>query len=143
MVLLIAPRTMDELLAHALRGYPHEVIGLLTGDAVRALVVAIEPLDNEERVRARLGFRVSETAFRAAVERARRGGHDVLGTYHSHPDRPAHCSSVDVAHADPQKVHLIVALRRDRIADVRCWRRGTGADDVEAVPFELSAPNAK
>ncbi len=70
----------------------------------------------------------------AAHQRARASRQQVIGYYHSHPDRPARPSAADLEAAVPGASYLIVSVERGRVRERRAWRLpGSGAGFVEEI----------
>ncbi|MDE2434679.1 MAG: M67 family metallopeptidase [Sphingomonadales bacterium] len=92
MDLVVTSGVIATLLAEATRAHPAECCGLLlgTGDRIDAVLpvanVHPEPLRH---------FEIDPAALIAAHRAARRGGPEVAGYYHSHPDGRAEPSTVD------------------------------------------------
>lgn len=57
----------------------------------------------------------------------REGGREVIGYYHSHPDRAAIPSATDLASAVPDVSYLILAVSGERVKDRRAWRLSVDA----------------
>lgn len=55
-------------------------------------------------------FIVTPDDYRRAEEEAARGGHTLLGFYHSHPDHPAYPSAYDLEHAFPFFSYVILSV---------------------------------
>jgi proteasome lid subunit RPN8/RPN11 len=118
------------LVAHALRGYPHEVVGLLLGSEARAEVWAevweARPLENEQEQDPARRFVVSGLRLARAEAAAEGEGFDVLGYYHSHPDHPASWSDEDRDQALPGRSYLIASVSggvgEPTLDALRCWR---------------------
>jgi proteasome lid subunit RPN8/RPN11 len=104
------------------RSYPDECCGLLLGgddgDGTRT-VQGIAPVRNagEAGERGRR-FAIGPDDFLRAELEAREKGMDVIGVYHSHPDRPALPSDRDLEYALPHYSYIIVAARNGRAAEL-------------------------
>lgn len=92
----IRPGLIAELLAHARQAAPLECCGLLLGNG--AQVTTALPAANVAADPAR-HFELAPQALIDAHRRARAGGPQVLGHYHSHPAGPARPSPTDQAQA--------------------------------------------
>jgi len=106
--------------AHALQGYPHEVVGILAGK--NGEVTAIKALINERADSAHNRYRVSGLTVMRAEQALEAAGHTILGYYHSHPDHPARYSDYDRDHALPNLSYVIVSVDNGEIADTLSWR---------------------
>lgn len=92
-------------------------------------IVSAEPADNVADD-SRRHFEIDPSALFAALKRARAGGPQLLGYYHSHPSGPAAPSTTDqkMAAADG-KLWLIVGR-----GAVTCWRAtARGFHPVELI----------
>jgi proteasome lid subunit RPN8/RPN11 len=101
----------DKLLAHAERGLPNEVCGLIAGDVRGDIKVVrrVYPLSNPDA--SPVHFSVDPQEQLAAVRDMRKNGFTPLGNFHSHPNTPARPSPEDIRLAyDPQASYLILSL---------------------------------
>ena len=102
---------LAELRATCEATYPAEACGLLLGRAsdgavrVERLVAALNLDPRPDR------FRVDPKDFAKADSVARDAGLEIVGTYHSHPDRAERPSAADLAAAQPGWSHVIVSVR--------------------------------
>lgn len=97
---------------HGRESYRDEACGVLYGhlrDGVRDVVRA-EPLANARTNERHRRFIVTPDDYRRAEEEAARGGHTLLGFYHSHPDHPAYPSAYDLEHAFPFFSYVILSV---------------------------------
>jgi proteasome lid subunit RPN8/RPN11 len=110
------------LFESARRAYPREACGFLIGrrDAQRVDVVAVRDARNLDPELAR--FRADPVDHLAAEERAAELGLAVVGTWHSHPDRPARPSESDRVAAGSGWTCVIVSVARGDVAELRAWR---------------------
>ncbi|MFW6088471.1 MAG: Mov34/MPN/PAD-1 family protein [Gemmatimonadota bacterium] len=119
----LAETDRARLEAWAEAGYPHEVCGLLIGEArpdgVRVRTVRQAP--NLENERAADRYELDPRAFLAADEQARAAGFDIVGFWHSHPDAAAVPSETDRAAAWPGYIYLIVSVQAGSATDLRVW----------------------
>lgn len=132
------PREMVEtMVAHARRGVPQEVCGIIAGDngsfrrLFEASNVAGDPLvtyqiDPEEQLR--------------ILKTIDEQGWDVAGVYHSHPASPARPSPTDLKLAFyPDAVYFIVSLMQPERPDVRAFRldqEAMTANELDLVVVE-------
>lgn len=121
----LGPDALDAIREHAASVYPDECCGALIGapggNGTSRVVEAL-PLPNATEEAARRRFLVRPADYRAAEERARAAGANLIGFYHSHPDHPAQPSRYDLEHAWPNLSYVIVAVSGGRPGDVRSWR---------------------
>jgi proteasome lid subunit RPN8/RPN11 len=76
---------------------------------------------------------------RVVEDAAARGGLDVLGFYHSHPDHPAIPSAFDRDHAWPWYTYVIVPVEGGEAGAPRAWQLKQDRhhfDEVRLLPKE-------
>ena len=107
----VLPGLLEELSFIATAGYPHEVCGALLGlraergfDVRRLLAGANIHADP------RSGFELHPTAVVRAHREARSAGQELIGFFHSHPDRPALPSWADAQAAWDGSLQLITEV---------------------------------
>jgi proteasome lid subunit RPN8/RPN11 len=92
------PRAQVEaMLAHARRGYPFEVCGVMLGrggDGDRR-VEEVVSVANRETEAPRVRYQIAPEDLIRIQRTARDQGREILGYYHSHPDHPARPSETD------------------------------------------------
>jgi len=109
--------------AHAVADLPRECCGVLIGrsEGKRTIVEAVVAAPNAARLP--LGrYEIDPQALVAAHRRAREGGLEVVGYYHSHPGGRAVPSRRDRRTAWPETSYLIVATGDGAITEQRSWR---------------------
>ncbi|MCP4658038.1 MAG: M67 family metallopeptidase [bacterium] len=136
--LLLPSASRARIGRHAERAYPEECCGILVGRRAEGPVrieevVATDNAATRERTRRYL---IPPEALLEAHRRARRTEREVVGYYHSHPDRAARPSEHDLEQAWPRASYLIVAVEAGRVAEIRSWRMNeTGDGFVEEPPI--------
>ena len=143
----IAPAELGRLHAHAVEGFPYEVVGVLAGKASDAHVTRVEPLINERADAAASRYRVSGLMLMRAEQRLQDEGFDVLGYYHSHPDHPAMYSDEDRDQALPNLSYVIAAVdgpgrgqSPPLVVDTRAWRLREDRSAMDQEELRLSSP---
>ena len=133
MTLHLEPELQTELRRHAASAYPLEGCGLLLGTRIgdRANVVRVTLAENRSRVRER--YEIDPLHLMRAESDARALGIEVLGVWHSHPDRPAVPSGLDRLGAWPGWSYAIVSVEDGRSASLCSWRLEGEAFEEEAV----------
>jgi proteasome lid subunit RPN8/RPN11 len=133
-------RLLEQLRTHLEAAYPEEGCGVLVGRdrEARRTVERVHALANARRRARARAYRIAPEAFLAVEKRARQDGLEVVGFFHSHPDRPARPSRSDLKAAWPYYVYLIGAVSRGRLDDVRAFTLDPGGRRFEAA--DLRAP---
>ncbi|MEW6073269.1 MAG: M67 family metallopeptidase [Planctomycetota bacterium] len=124
----LSPALRARLFSLAAREYPHEACGLLLGRRNEAIVqvVEVQATRNVRAAHAPPAFEVDPGAVVAAESAARRSGIEVVGVWHSHPDRPARPSAADAAGTWEGWSQLIVSVGAGGAEDLAAWRRHRG-----------------
>jgi len=105
----------------------------------RIRVHRVLPARNERQGEAAgCSYLIAPETVLAARREARRLGFEVVGYYHSHPDRPAEPSGIDREDAWPGMSYLIVSLEEGRPVAARSWRlrpdrEAFAEEELEAV----------
>ncbi len=135
MSLTVLASELDKLHAHAVAGYPHEVVGILAGDRSGGRIHRVHPLVNERADSAHNRYKVSGLTLMRAEAALESEGFEILGYYHSHPDHTSQYSDYDREHALPNMSYVIVSVRNGAIADTSSWRlrEDRSAMDIEPV----------
>ncbi|HMV66587.1 MAG TPA: M67 family metallopeptidase [Myxococcota bacterium] len=133
--LTFPPRELARMHAHAVEGYPHEVVGILAGQGRHVSRVA--PLVNERADSAHNRYLVSGLMLARAEQRLEDQGLTILGYYHSHPDHPARYSDFDRDHALPNLSYVIVSVREGEVADTLSWRLADDRSEMHAETIHI------
>jgi proteasome lid subunit RPN8/RPN11 len=134
------PRTLaEEMQAHARRGYPFEVCGVLVGaDGAVAEVVAVE---NRETEQPRVRYQIAPEDLIRVQRESRGRGREILGYYHSHPDHPARPSETDRRIAagglSDGVVHVVVGVQGGTETLATAWVFRDADQAFAEEPFEI------
>ena len=123
--------------------YPHEACGLLLGRRSGAITVVTHVLEarNLATTRPHERYDLDPSDHFAAEELARALGLDVVGIWHSHPDRPAFPSELDRTQAWKGWSYAIVSVSAGAAREVRSWRLA-GERFVEELVLEARSVRA-
>jgi proteasome lid subunit RPN8/RPN11 len=122
-VLAIAGADLELARLLARRSYPDEACGLMVGRRRRgvAVVTGLEPAPNRA-AEPREAFEIAPELALAASRRRERTGEELVGFFHSHPDRDARPSQVDLEKLWVGVSHLILSVRAGTVGTVCSWR---------------------
>lgn len=136
--LLWSPGLRDEVAAAATAEYPREACGLLLGRAFPsgACVMRIGQARNSHPTSPTTRFELAPEDFFRLDAEAREAGLEIVGVWHSHPDRPARPSRTDAQTALESYAHVIASVTRLGVLDVRSWRLDEGRVFVEEALLE-------
>jgi proteasome lid subunit RPN8/RPN11 len=125
MTLYLPRPVLDVVARHAESDYPKECCGILLGSVVGvegARIVEAIPTQNSRSDRAADRFAIAPEEILEALKRGRTQGDEIVGYYHSHPDRSGRPSEVDRRDAWSDTFYLILGLKAGRVDEVRSWR---------------------
>ena len=134
----------DELVlrirTHAAESYPHECCGAVLGTDSGSWreVLDLFPLVNRHNDSPRNRFVITPEDFRAAEQAARKGGLEVIGWYHSHPDHPARPSEYDREHAWPWYSYVIASVMQRLPKDMKSWRLKDDRTEFDEEEMEIT-----
>ena len=108
---------------------------MLLGDAAADLdrVKAVVPVENRY-AEPRQGFELAPDAVACALAQQRRGGREVVGVYHSHPDGTAVPSARDEREAWPGWSYVIVPVVGGVCGEPRSFRRDVVGGPLSEEP---------
>ena len=136
--------SLHKMKVHASRAYPEECCGMLIGrdDDQGRMVCDVVRMKNEGHENRERRFLITPEQYRRAEELARKGGLEVVGFYHSHPDHPAEPSQHDLEHAMPWWSYIIVSVENRLPASARAWvlqddRRGYEEQNMQVLDGEF------
>lgn len=121
--LRIAAVDLEKIRRHAEESSPLECCGVLVGvlSEVAREVRRVVPTRNVHH--APTGrYEIPPDALLAVLEKARRENEEIVGYYHSHPNREARPSAMDEEGAWPHVSYLIVSAGPGGDGSVRSWR---------------------
>jgi len=132
---------IDKMYDHALKEYPEECCGIITGNDDKQTVHMCNNIQNrmhaEDPARfprdARTAYFIDRTEFDSIISSALKKGENVLAMYHSHPEHEAFFSEEDVAaqtvFGEPEfadALQVVISVMDRKIHDLKCykWDRG-------------------
>ena len=130
------------MLAHAIETYPNECCGAMLGrrDSGAKRVTRAIALENVFVGPRNTRYAVHPEELIEIERLARRDGLDLIGIYHSHPDRDAHFSAEDLRNSCPWYSFVVLSIREGKFDRVKSWL--PDAERSQAEPEELLYPGA-
>lgn len=119
-MLSIAADPWSAVVRHCEAAYPDEACGILLGAA--ATVTAAFPCRNAYPGPQHDRFQFDPAEQIAAIQFARDNRLEIIGFFHSHPDRDAYFSREDLRHAWPNRSYLVLAIRDGRFEAAAAFR---------------------
>ncbi|MEO1646787.1 MAG: M67 family metallopeptidase [Chloroflexota bacterium] len=132
-LLRLQERHIQAMIDHAVAEAPHEICGILAGNAnTVSRVIPIANVSQEPMTR----YDLSPIETAQALAEIEREGLSWMGVYHSHPQGAPRPSQTDIREATahtPTLVHVIVSLKRPT-AQLQAWHIHDGqVDPVEMI----------
>ena len=138
MIVVFSREVKESIFHHAIREYPFECCGILSGmrEPERVIVDGSIELKNIARDKSRR-FNFDPLDYLAIEERLDSEQKALVGIYHSHPDHPARPSSTDREYAQDGFLYPIIEIKDRKIADIRIWsfREEAGFVEVECIEW--------
>ena len=134
-MLKIPKNIYDELITHAVEGFPLEVCGILGGvdDTVSHIYRMVNTDASNEH------FMMETKEQFTVVKDLRAKGLSMLAIYHSHPETPARPSEEDIRLAlTPNVSYVIISLADTVNPSVKSYK--ICSEKVEIEEIEISAP---
>jgi len=140
-VLKINRTELAEIRRHAEQAYPHECCGVLLGhfDGGVRRVTAVIPCENTRKDSPRDRYNIDPRELIRIQREGRALGQDIVGFYHSHPDRPPAWSDTDLAEAHWFGCsYLITSVEQGKATVTNSFElTGTDEDDKTFVGEEI------
>jgi proteasome lid subunit RPN8/RPN11 len=111
-MLILDPDALAVIRRHAQECYPNEACGLLIGKGGLDCRIAMsaQSARNRNADKPQERYDLHPLDYQRIDQEARSQGLDVIGIYHSHPDRPPQPSKVDQEHAWEGYSYVIVEV---------------------------------
>ena len=127
----------ERMTAHVRNAYPKEGCGILLGREGGRWIKNVAVIRNlSEPDQAGKHFLMDPLAVYRAEREAAENEMDILGFYHSHPDREAVPSKEDEAYLIPGMVYIILSVINNRIERISGYWKAEADGQVLKVPVE-------
>ncbi|HUZ89180.1 MAG TPA: M67 family metallopeptidase [Candidatus Acidoferrales bacterium] len=133
----IAAAAMEEVKAHAQRGYPNEICGILIAASGR-LVTQTRPVRNTVVERARDRYEMDPIDQIRIQRECDASGLEVVGYYHSHPDHPARASMTDADRSWAGPYYLIVSCVDGLVVDANVFISDTDGGPMRQADLTVT-----
>ncbi|GAB4535208.1 MAG: Mov34/MPN/PAD-1 family protein [Thermodesulfovibrionia bacterium] len=134
---------IKEIYDHAVKEYPYECCGIVTGNINNQVVHRCKNIQDELHAQdpqryprdARTAYTIDRTELERIYKEAKEMGGDIIAFYHSHIDCGAFFSETDVAAQTvfgepefPDAKHIVISVVNGRVNEMRCfkWDKGKG-----------------
>lgn len=134
-VLRLSAEHLAQLEAMAEGAWPCECCGVLVGSRTGSSETDVRDvwLTRNTAGDRRRRYQMAPEDLVSAQRLARSRGLQIVGYFHSHPDRRPVPSDLDVREAWPDLSYLIFEVRHGRSRGARCWRVENGQALVEEI----------
>jgi len=133
-ILVVEDSAWVEMVRQAESDYPEECCGVLLGEmGGEAAVVkrAVACLNSSEESRSSR-FLIEPQELLEVRQRARTAGLELIGFYHSHPDRGAYFSESDIENCWPRFANIVLSVEHGRVREAKAFR----VDEEQSVAEE-------
>jgi proteasome lid subunit RPN8/RPN11 len=133
-----------KMLEHLEGEYPKEACGVFMGRRRERPggqvieVSAVRRLANADAARPGDRYEMNPEELLQAEDEARRAEAGVVGIYHSHPDRSASPSPIDLEKAWPGYAYLVASIRGGEAAEWACWVLDTSRRAFQPCVVQLA-----
>jgi proteasome lid subunit RPN8/RPN11 len=138
----ITKKTIEQMYQHALREYPDECCGIVTGNEQDQTVHACRNIQNQLHAEdpqqyprdARTAYVIDRSEFDSVVSAAENRGEEIIALYHSHADHEAYFSATDVEAQIvfdepefPDALHIVISVMNRKIHGIKgfLWKKDT------------------
>lgn len=112
------------MVRHAESDYPEECCGALLGKMdgqARVIKAAVACMNSSEESRSSR-FLIDPQELLEVRQRARTAGLELIGFYHSHPDRGAYFSESDIKNCWPRFVNIVLSVEQGLVREAKAFR---------------------
>ena len=128
---------IEKLHEHALKEYPDECCGIITGNNEKQALHLCENIQNSLYAKdpltytrnARTAYFIERKEFDNIISSAKKSGEEVIAFYHSHTEHEAYFSEEDVAAQTvfgepefPDALHVVVSIMNKKVNDIKCFK---------------------
>jgi proteasome lid subunit RPN8/RPN11 len=128
---------LEKIYGHALKEYPDECCGIITGNDNEQIVHMCDNIQNkmhaEDPARfprdARTAYIIDRSKFDSIISYSLKKGDKILALYHSHAEHEAYFSEEDVAAQIvfgepefPEALHVVISVIDRKIHDLKCFK---------------------
>jgi proteasome lid subunit RPN8/RPN11 len=85
-------------------------------------------------------FLIDPRELLEVMQRARTAGLELIGFYHSHPDRGAYFSESDIKNCWPRFVNIVLSVEHGRVRRAKAFRVDEGQSRAEEELLIRAAP---
>lgn len=141
---------IKEIYQHAVKEYPDECCGIVTGRAEKQILHPCKNIQNELHADdpernprdARTAYAIDRKEADKIYADAGKRGEEVLAFYHSHIDCDAYFSDTDIAAQTvfgepefPNALHLVVSVVERNILGVKCFKWDKEKESFVTLPL--------
>jgi proteasome lid subunit RPN8/RPN11 len=136
-MILIDDAAWTDMVGHAESAYPDECCGILLGDRVAGghRAVSAVPCVNQAGASSRARFLIDPEHLLEVRQQGLASGHDIVGFYHSHPDKGAFFSDTDIQHCWPLFANVVLSVEQGHFREAVAF--SVDQQQTRAEPMDL------
>ncbi|MBR5408068.1 MAG: M67 family metallopeptidase [Lachnospiraceae bacterium] len=139
-MVLLSDKAYRLITEHVNGAYPHEACGVLLGSADGTRIDHISQAENAVKSgNADERFYIDPVWLYGIERESEKDGRQVLGFYHSHPDRPAVLSNEDKDHMIPGMIYLIASVTGRECKDLKGYKKESADGSARATKIVREA----
>ena len=139
---------LDDIYQHALKEYPDECCGIITGKGDRQTVHRCNNIQNRLHKEdpsiyprdAHTAYTIDRSEFDFTISSAKKQGEIIIAFYHSHCEHESYFSEEDVAAQTvfgepefPDKPHAVISVMNRKIRDIKYFKWESNIQSFVAV----------
>ena len=116
----------EEIKKHAMEAYPNECCGILMGNRIDGKIkisTAVKTVNTAREGDTGACFSIDPLTLYGYEKKYKEKNIDIVGFYHSHPDKPAVVSDRDKEYMIPGMVYALVSSKRSGCSKIRLWMK--------------------
>ena len=119
------------------KAFPFEACGIVLGRRADSLIEDVaDVLNSTDKEERKKYFEIDPMEMLKVERLTEEKGAEILGIFHSHPDKPAILSKEDEKYMIPGLIYIIAAAYKDGISDIRGYLRDTPSEAAYEVFIE-------
>jgi len=126
--IIIPDYLYDQMMDHARDEYPNECYGVLVGNPMNKIVFEVNRIYNLENDRTVDRYSFNPQELKLIQHTAKIQSLDILGFYHSHPDRGDKPSEYDREAAYPGYSYIIISINKEKKISAKSWSFSSGKE---------------
>ena len=138
-MIIIDDAVWAEMAGHAEAAYPEECCGILLGAGGGGRrVTSTVRCANQAGPSSGTRFLIDPGQLLEVRQEGRASGLEIVGFYHSHPDKGTYFSDTDIQNCWPRFANIVLSVEKGRFREAKAFR--VDLEQSRAEPVELICP---